>query len=827
MADISQIKLPNGDTFDIVDNKSGFLEKNHSINMHSGSIDWETNSFQTQHGLTINSTSMWSEDEIGGQAILTVASRADSATITLDTQNYMLTLSSSSFSLHNNNATNYIKVSNNSGGLELHSLVSPTNDSDAATKKYVDDAIGGINVGVTKISTTAGAHTTITNATGVVSFNVPTHTSHLTNDSGFITSYIDEKIKLVQKSDNVAYKIILGPNSITSGNTYEGYYSTLYYNPSAFNFGTSKWYIHPLETGFQITGGITTNRTLTVNQTITLGPASEKSYTTSINTSDSLPTANAVKTFVENKGYITDAGVTTITTTAGTHTAITNATGAISFNIPTNTSHLTNDSGFITSDNVANIMTASLGTELTSGTDLNTLTTFGVYYYHNNVSDLVNAPDNAGMYMMLYVIPRAVGSRCIQIMYTTAGFFVRAQRDALSFYDWIKYASASAVEGREIANNTDLNSITTIGKYYTASVSATATITNKPTDLTSAFSMDVQKRGDYVNQIIYDYAGVIYIRGKISSGWYNWYKIPINEKDLTQKTTLTTSDYIRVVGSDNVSYKQSIIDVANVMAGRYNAISGSDTVTNANDALIGVWYRVYTSATNVPAQGALFTYGAASGKYQVVYTGTEMYTRAYTNSTWSTWIKMPTRTELINLTGIHSTMFSGDVDTLVDTGQYQIGNIDVVTNIPSGVGYGIISVIRARGYIKQIYSDIGKKIEYMRTSTNTGSTWTSWMHEPQDVPVREYGSVAPNASFTVAIDSALSQNEGFALVGLNIGGNALIGAALLYLGRGTSKIKDLIGSMSPSYYTASYANNIWTITNSSSSTIFYTIIKTR
>ena len=34
------------------------------------------------------------------------------------------------------------------------------------------------------------------------------------------------------------------------------------------------------------------------------------------------------------------------------------------------------------------------------------------------------------------------------------------------------------------------------------------------------------------------------------------------EKDLSQKASLTTSDYIRVVGSDNVSYKQLVSDVA-------------------------------------------------------------------------------------------------------------------------------------------------------------------------------------------------------------------------------------------------------------------------
>lgn len=47
--------------------------------------------------------------------------------------------------------------------------------------------------------------------------------------------------------------------------------------------------------------------------------------------------------------------VNTITTTAGTHSAISSATGTVSFNVPTKTSHLTNDSGFVTSSGVTSI----------------------------------------------------------------------------------------------------------------------------------------------------------------------------------------------------------------------------------------------------------------------------------------------------------------------------------------------------------------------------------------------------------------------------------------------------------------------------------------
>ena len=41
---------------------------------------------------------------------------------------------------------------------------------------------------ITKVQTTAGAHTTINVSSGAATFNVPTKTSHLTNDSGFITN---------------------------------------------------------------------------------------------------------------------------------------------------------------------------------------------------------------------------------------------------------------------------------------------------------------------------------------------------------------------------------------------------------------------------------------------------------------------------------------------------------------------------------------------------------------------------------------------------------------------------------------------------------------
>ena len=62
----------------------------------------------------------------------------------------------------------------------------------------------------------------------------------------------------------------------------------------------------------------------------------------------------------------------------------------------------------------------------------------------------------------------------------------------------------------------------------------------------------------------------------------------VYEKDLAQKSSLTTSDFIRVVGTDNVSYKQLVSDVAKKIVENYTSSSlagSSQSVKSALDAL--------------------------------------------------------------------------------------------------------------------------------------------------------------------------------------------------------------------------------------------------
>lgn len=95
--------------------------------------------------------------------------------------------------------------------------------------------------------------------------------------------------------------------------------------------------------------------------------------------------------------------------------------------------------------------------------------------------------------------------------------------------------------------------------------------------------------------------------------------------------------------------------------------------------------------------------------------------------------------------------------------------------------------------------------------------------------LRYVKTIANNETVEILLSNDFSVNTEFALVALNIDGNTLGGMALLVLGRGTGKIKDLIGSMPNTNYEATYvsATNKWTITNKSGSNVFVTAMITK
>ena len=154
---------------------------------------------------------------------------------------------------------------------------------------------------VNTITTTAGTHTVITNKTGDVSFNVPTKTSHLTNDSGFITSDSDEKVKVAEYSQQTTYYPIL-----------------------ATGVGTATRQIATNGVSFSESGGgATLALGLDEYHWGVLQLGGESQYKTTISGSEI--TANRTLKIPDKSGTI-----------------------ALTSDIPTKTSQLTNDSSFVT-----------------------------------------------------------------------------------------------------------------------------------------------------------------------------------------------------------------------------------------------------------------------------------------------------------------------------------------------------------------------------------------------------------------------------------------------------------------------------------------------
>lgn len=163
---------------------------------------------------------------------------------------------------------------------------------------------GGGSGTITRVKTTAGAHTTIDVSSGSASFNIPTNTSHLVNDSGFVTT--DEKLKTTVAFNGTYFPLFGAATSTAETKYYSG------------NFRYSKTTsIDSLQLG-QVSSSSTSKGRLTLCS----GP---------------------YYTYLDPPLYSTISANQTYTLPASTGTI------ALTSDIPTKTSDLTNDAGYLTS----------------------------------------------------------------------------------------------------------------------------------------------------------------------------------------------------------------------------------------------------------------------------------------------------------------------------------------------------------------------------------------------------------------------------------------------------------------------------------------------
>ena len=119
------------------------------------------------------------------------------------------------------------------------------------------------------------------------------------------------------------------------------------------------------------------------------------------------------------------------------------------------------------------------------------------------------------------------------------------------------------------------------------------------------------------------------------------------EQNLGQKSSLTSSDYIRVVGSDNVSYKQPLTALGSGMLPYIQYRASVD----ANDFQTSGVYYLASDCTNMPAAFMFLAVYRGNGSGDILQhafsLAGEVYARrGKTSGTWSAWQKMPTRAEI-------------------------------------------------------------------------------------------------------------------------------------------------------------------------------------
>ena len=206
------------------------------------------------------------------------------------------------------------------------------------------------------------------------------------------------------------------------------------------------------------------------------------------------------------------------------------------------------------------------------------------------------------------------------------------------------------------------------------------------------------------------------------------------EKDLAQKTSLTTSDYIRVVGSDNVSYKQLVSAVMTAMG--LDAIKNPATnVSNIDTATATGFYSYNSSASGtnpLSGSGGDLIVIAHSTTYSVQVAipyssinGMAIYKRVILSGTPSDWQKQPTRAEVDALSSSNAghTLGSGATVTITLSKYQCAGTLYGAVGNSLGFAYSF-----GNGYLAPIKTATGVSVTLgsdYKTITVTNSTSAS------------------------------------------------------------------------------------------------------
>ena len=201
--------------------------------------------------------------------------------------------------------------------------------------------------------------------------------------------------------------------------------------------------------------------------------------------------------------------------------------------------------------------------------------------------------------------------------------------------------SANYLNAQNIAENTNLNNISTCGFYYSPANATVATFVNCPT--ANAFFMAVGKHAGIYQEIV-EYMAANpkrYMRNYYNNAWGAWYRV-YTTADIPPDTKYTAGAHLALSGTT------------------FRLSDFCKTVTDWNSATTNGWYMA-SGATNAPATGWIYgTVIAHNANYlrQIVYhfavdssvsaTNCDRYERVRHNGAWGAWVNTSVRKAVPN-----------------------------------------------------------------------------------------------------------------------------------------------------------------------------------
>lgn len=147
------------------------------------------------------------------------------------------------------------------------------------------------------------------------------------------------------------------------------------------------------------------------------------------------------------------------------------------------------------------------------------------------------------------------------------------------------------------------------------------------------------------------------------------------EKDLGAKSSLTTSDYIRVVGSDNVSYKQSLTSVNNALPIKAEV----DALNSSTQSSLSSTSGTFDSWSAVRKNGNI-----CSLSFRMTMTSAV--------SAWTAIFTLPSGYRPSTDTNLYLPIFLNGAVSYAQTQILSNGNVRLATGINNGTTFGFTAI---------------------------------------------------------------------------------------------------------------------------------------